>query len=216
MSEPESLSTEEGLETHIRRHAYDRLIMISDGIFAIAITLAALEIKLPEHVAGGMAELAEAMLGPVATYLLSFAVVAIFWIHHRDLFARVARVDAVLTALTLLLLCLISLVPVMVHGIYAAGDNLAGFRLYAMTMIACGVTSVAMWVYAAARPGILRAEVPGAFRIVRTLMALALPLMFTIALLVPANMLVTVMIPLGIAAGVLRRVILPRWLHAKK
>ena len=37
MSEPESLATDEGLDQHIRRHAYDRLLMLSDGICAIAI-----------------------------------------------------------------------------------------------------------------------------------------------------------------------------------
>ena len=49
MSEPESLATQEPLDAHLRRHAYDRLLMLSDGIFAIATTLAALEIKLPER-----------------------------------------------------------------------------------------------------------------------------------------------------------------------
>src|SRR5690349_4070991 len=103
MSEPESLSTEEGLETHIRRHSYDRLIMVSDGIFAIAITLAALEIKLPEELEGDLGAIAHVMLRPIAAYLLAFMIVAIFWLQHRDLFARLRRVDPVLTGLTLLL-----------------------------------------------------------------------------------------------------------------
>src|SRR3569833_3281801 len=128
MSEPESLSTEEALDTHIRRHAYDRLLMISDGIFAIAITLAALEIKLPGEMAGDLGVIAHAMLRPTVAYLLAFMIIAIFWVQHRDLFARIRRVDPVLTGLTLLLLCLISLVPAVVPGIYTIEKNPAGFQ----------------------------------------------------------------------------------------
>ncbi len=215
MSEPESLSTEEGLETHIRRHSYDRLIMVSDGIFAIAITLAALEIKLPEELEGDLGAIGHAMLRPTAAYLLAFMIVAIFWLQHRDLFARLRRVDPVLTGLTLLLLCLISLVPVTVPGIYAIEHNPAGFQIYLMTMVACGVITLAMWGYAAWRPGLMRDEVTRPFRIARTLMAAMLPAVFLIALLVPVDQLVWVMIPIGITAGVVRRFILPRWLKAK-
>ena len=63
MSEPESLATDEALSEHIRRHSYDRLLMLSDGIFAIAITLAALEIQAPpQHVS--LAVMAHAMARP--------------------------------------------------------------------------------------------------------------------------------------------------------
>jgi uncharacterized membrane protein len=215
MSEPESLSTVEGLETHIRRHSLDRLIMISDGIFAIAITLAALEIKLPEEMEGNLGALLHAMLRPTAAYLLAFMVVVIFWLQHRDLFARIRRVDPVLTGLTMLLLCVISLVPVTIPGIYAIETNPAGFQIYLMTMVACGAITLAMWAYAAWRPGIMRAEVAPAFRLARTLMAAVLPAVFLVALLVPVGRLIWVMIPLGIAAGVVRRFVLPRWLKAR-
>jgi len=217
MSEPESLSIDEGLETHIRRHSYDRLIMISDGIFAIAITLAALEIKLPEEIHGGLAEIARAMIRPISAYLISFFLIALFWLHHRDLFARVRRVDAVLTGLTLLLLCLISLIPAMIHGIYVADENLAGFRLYVIAMMACGATGVAMWVYAALRPGIMQPEVPRPYRIARTLMVAVLPVVMIPALFIShANELLWVMLPIAAGAMVVRRFVLPRWLGAKR
>ena len=64
MSEPESLATDEKLDIHLRRHAYDRLLMLSDGIFAIAITLAAIEIKPPEHFNGF-----ENVIEEIAAYL---------------------------------------------------------------------------------------------------------------------------------------------------
>jgi len=36
------------LQRRLDRHSYDRLIILSDGVFAIAITLAAFEIKAPD------------------------------------------------------------------------------------------------------------------------------------------------------------------------
>ena len=42
MSEPASLGTDEPLAERIGRHWFDRLIMPSDGVFAIAVTLLAL------------------------------------------------------------------------------------------------------------------------------------------------------------------------------
>ena len=67
MAEPESLATEETVQKHIRRHAYDRLIMLCDGIFAIATTLSALEIHLPED-AASFGEVTRAVGKPLFAY----------------------------------------------------------------------------------------------------------------------------------------------------
>src|SRR3954463_11563689 len=100
MSEFESLATIEGLDEHVRRHSYDRLIMLSDGIFAIATTLAALDVRIPAH-GPGLAAMLVAGRRSLLVYALSFAVAGIFWINHRNLFARLRKVDLVLTMLTL-------------------------------------------------------------------------------------------------------------------
>lgn len=126
-AEPESLSTEEDLPAHVARHAYDRLIMLSDGVFAIATTLAAIEVKLPEHV-GSVAEILSGGARQIGAYVLSFVIIAVFWVQHRDLFARLRRVDNVLTFLTLGQLCLVALIPATIHIFYAPGGTNAPFR----------------------------------------------------------------------------------------
>jgi uncharacterized membrane protein len=210
MSEPESLSTDEALEAHIRRHSYDRLIMLSDGIFAIATTLAALEIKLP-HEHASLAQMVHEMTRPILGYLVSFTVIALFWISHRDLFARVRRADRALTILTLMLLCLVSLLPAVVHGVYSAGDDEAPFQLYAAAMIACGLNSAAMWIYASLRPGLMAPEVSAGYRWSKVIGTSALPLFFVPALFITVAQIPTILLPLAGALLVLRRVLLPKW-----
>jgi uncharacterized membrane protein len=210
MSEPESLATEEALAEHVRRHSYDRLLMLSDGIFAIAITLAALEIQAPpEH--ASLAAMAQAMARPIIAYLFSFAVIGVFWIQHRDLFARVRRADAPLTALTLTLLCMVALLPAVVHGIYSPGDDDAPFRLYALVMVACGLTNAAMWLYASLTRGLMAPEVTSAYRWSRVIRTLGLPIIFLPALFLPVEQMPKVLLPLAGAFLIVRRVLLPRW-----
>jgi uncharacterized membrane protein len=211
MSEPESLATDEGLDRHIRRHAYDRLLMLSDGIFAIATTLAALEIKAPDGIGGDLAGLAHAMARPILAYLISFAVIAVFWISHRNLFARLRHVDGIITVLTLAMLCLVALIPAMLHGVYAPGGGETPFRLYALTMIACGVVNAGMWLYAAARPGMMAAEVKWADRWTRAAGSVVMPLVFLPILLVPIDRFVGTVIPLTLVLLIFRRVLLPRF-----
>jgi uncharacterized membrane protein len=212
VSEPESLATDEALSTHIRRHNYDRLLMLSDGVFAIAITLAALEIQAPAPAHASMAQMFHALARPIIAYLLSFFIIGIFWIGHRNLFARLRRVDGPLTVLTLLMLCLVALLPAVVHGVYSPGDDEAPFRLYAAMMIACGFANAAMWLYATRRPGLMAPEVSSAYRLTRVIVTFGLPIVFLPALFVSLEQMPRVMLPLALVLALTRRVLLPKWL----
>jgi uncharacterized membrane protein len=212
MSEPESLATIEGLDEHVRRHSYDRLIMLSDGIFAIATTLAALDVRIPR--ADSLGAMLYAGRRSLIAYGLSFAIAGIFWISNRNLFARLKRVDGVLTVLTLAMLCLIALIPATIRSLYLEGGGNGGFRLYGLTMFACGVVNAAMWCYAAFRPGLMMVAVNRRERWARVGITLSLPVLFLPVLLMPVERFPTVMLPLVAIAVVIRRAVLPRWLKA--
>lgn len=209
MAEIESLATQEPLAKHLERHRTDRLIMLSDGVFAIATTLAALEIRLPEHPPSLGVLLHESGQSLVA-YALSFLVTAVFWIANRELFARINRTDNVLTALSLGLLCGIAILPAAVHVFYQPGGLSVGFKFYCLVMIVCGVMNSAMWIYAAARRGVMRAEIPQTERWARALATLIMPLMFLICLLVDKSQMVWVLVPIALAIAFVRRVVVPR------
>jgi len=92
-----------------------RLEAFSDGVFAIAITLLVLEIRLPpaaeiEH-GGGLAYALLALWPSYAGYVVSFVTVGIMWANHHELIRLVSRADHGLIVWNLLLLLAISFTP---------------------------------------------------------------------------------------------------------
>ena len=72
-----------------------RILALSDGVFAIAITLLTFEIAVPATTSN--ADLAKALLGlwpRYLAYVVSFVVIARFWVTHRQAFRLIARDDA--------------------------------------------------------------------------------------------------------------------------
>jgi uncharacterized membrane protein len=211
MSEPESLATVEGLEEHIRRHSYDRLIMLSDGIFAFATTLAAVSVHIPAH-APTFEALLRGSARSLVAYALSFAIAGIFWMNSRNLFARLRRVDAPFTALTLAMLCLIALIPATIGTLYLKGGGEAGFHLYGLTMFICGILNTTMWAYASWKPGMMFASISHRERWTKVALSAVLPILFLPVLTLRSDQFGIVMLPIVIAVFVVRRILLPRWI----
>lgn len=88
----------------------DRLQALSDGVFAIALTLLVLELPVPAHSDHLARDLAEKWPS-YAAYVVSFVTLGIVWINHHALMDRVARADRTLLELTLLLLLFVAIVP---------------------------------------------------------------------------------------------------------
>jgi uncharacterized membrane protein len=148
VAEIETLTVDEPLAERIERHNFDRLLMLSDGVFAIAITLLALELRPPEHWQGGPHALVIAMWRPLFAYSAGFLIIGGFWIVHRRLFAKLRRVDAGATIFALLLLFLIALVPgvAMLISEYGPGRTML---VYLMMVAAISIVQFALWAYAA-------------------------------------------------------------------
>jgi uncharacterized membrane protein len=160
VGEPESLFSEEPLKARIERHNYDRLLMLSDGVFAIAITLLALDLRLPQHWDGSLGQLVDATGRPLIGYLFGFGLVGAFWFMHRRMFAQLARADLVITGLNLVLLGLVGLTPYVARMIAEAGPSRAiPFYLVAVASVLGSVGLIRLW--GAARPILLHEGVAG-------------------------------------------------------
>jgi uncharacterized membrane protein len=91
-----------------------RLEAFSDGVFAIAVTLLVLELRVPAASGlppGGLIEALRAEWPSYFAYLLSFATILIMWVNHHVLLDYVRHVDHAFLYLNGLLLLTITLVP---------------------------------------------------------------------------------------------------------
>ena len=81
------------------RRGMGRLEAFSDGVFAIAITILALELRVPHVEQVTASNLARALLDEWPTYfafLLSFSTILIIWINHHARMALLERIDGLL------------------------------------------------------------------------------------------------------------------------
>lgn len=91
-----------------------RLEMFSDGVFAIAITLLGLEMKVPSHEIVSQHGLGYALLEqwPVYTsFLTSFFIILVIWNSHHKLFKLIHGMNRPLFFANALLLCAVTVIP---------------------------------------------------------------------------------------------------------
>ena len=122
--------------------AKGRTEMLSDGIFAVAMTLIVLDIKLPEtHHVETMSDLVDrlrALEHSFAMYAISFFVLAIFWIAHHLLFHFVHHVDRRLIWLNIAFLLLITFVPFSTNLLGVHGHLMLPVLIYGANFLALG------------------------------------------------------------------------------
>ncbi|HEY4189997.1 MAG TPA: TMEM175 family protein [Candidatus Limnocylindrales bacterium] len=85
-----------------------RLEAFSDGVLAIIITIMVLELRPPEETT---LEALRPIIPAFLSYVLSFAIVGIYWNNHHHLFQAVRVVDGRVLWANLLLLFALSLLP---------------------------------------------------------------------------------------------------------
>jgi uncharacterized membrane protein len=88
-----------------------RLEAFSDGVFAVAITLLALNLIVPGPGHGPLAEQLASRWPVFAAYVVSFLTIGIIWVNHHALFGNFARIDRPLLFVNLLLLFFIVSIP---------------------------------------------------------------------------------------------------------
>jgi uncharacterized membrane protein len=146
-----------------------RVEAFSDGVFAIAITLLILEIKVPQldHGAGN-GELVRALIAlwpSYAAFLASFVAILIMWINHHGLFKHIHRVDSSLMFANGFLLLIVTFVPfptaVLAEHLDREGANAAAV-FYCGTFVLVNIAYNALWLAAFSRRRLAKPEVPDA------------------------------------------------------
>jgi uncharacterized membrane protein len=125
-----------------------RLILFSDAVFAIAITLLAIEIHPPEGWTGDVGSFFHLMTAKLQAYAVTFACIGVLWISHRRTFSRLTHADGVLDVLNFLMLGLVALLPLgtqLLWEVHTPGPLL----LYVGLVGVIGLAQGLIWLHAA-------------------------------------------------------------------
>ena len=142
----------------IANRSIERIGALSDGLFAIAMTLIVLEIRVPEltdHSDAGL-WMALGQLAPLfVTYLLSFLTLGIFWNGQQTQLSYVDRAGRDLAWLELLFLAVIALFPFTTSLLAENIDLRLALGLYWLNIFVAGAALYGIWAYVE-RAGLVR------------------------------------------------------------
>ncbi|WP_460955925.1 TMEM175 family protein [Parasphingorhabdus pacifica] len=88
------------------------MLALSDGVFAIAATLLALDLRVPEGLnTSSLHDALRALVPAMFGYAIAFLVIGLLWLGHRELFGYIRRVQPGVAAVNVVLLGFVALLP---------------------------------------------------------------------------------------------------------
>lgn len=132
----------------------ERLILFSDAVFAIAITLLVIEIKIPEfphdtvtdaQIGHALTELIPKFIG----FLVSFLLIGQYWIVHHRMFGYVVNFTGRLIWLNIFFLLTVALMPFSTgfYSEYVLSKTITPVIFYTANISLLGFVSFSMWRY---------------------------------------------------------------------
>jgi uncharacterized membrane protein len=146
---PEDVKDTDALHKHLVRSGfieYDRVIFFSDAVFAIAITLLAINLRVPAgkfHALDALGDACPNILG----FVISFTVIAFFWVGHHAIFRYFVALDRTLIALNLLFLGTIAFLPYPTDLLSQSNADPVAVIFYASCGAAAGLAEAGIWLY---------------------------------------------------------------------
>ena len=144
-----------GIVVYMEDKETGRLEAFSDGVFAVAITLLVLNLKiLPDKalIDGSFWRELGGQLPALIAFVTSFATIGIMWINHHRLFTHIKRTDTGLMLFNLLLLLVIVFIPyptALVAQQYALNPEMHDAALlYSGTNVILAICFNLLWRYA--------------------------------------------------------------------
>lgn len=145
MSQPQEASES---RTHFQ---LERMILFSDAVFAIVITLLVIEIHVPEAEHGAVMtsqELAHSLVEQIPHYIgfiMSFIITGTFWQTHHRTFGYVTDYDGGLIWLNLFLLMMVCGLPFTTSLVSTYGAVNLAYIIYSINLGLIGLMSYFIW-----------------------------------------------------------------------
>ena len=127
----------------------ERVVFFSDAVFAIALTLLVIDLRVPQVDNGETSlDVIVSLIPGFLGYVISFWVIAVNWSGHHRKFRVITGFDSRLIQLNFVLLFLIAFTPFPTSLISEYGGEIASVVLYASVIMALNLVQLAMWSYA--------------------------------------------------------------------
>ena len=130
----------------------NRLEAFSDGVFAVAITLLALNLAVPGPGHGALLTQLLSQWPSLVAYLISFFTIGVIWVNHHAVIRSVKAVDRTLLFINLVLLLFVVVIPAATNMMaeYLTGggqDSHLAVALYAAVFEGMGASFAAMFAW---------------------------------------------------------------------
>ncbi|CAN5469927.1 TMEM175 family protein [soil metagenome] len=186
----------------------ERLAFFSDAVFAIALTLLVIDLKVPDEYHGETSwDVIVGLLPGFLAFVISFCIIAINWIGHHRKFRVITAYDPGLIRLNFVLLFLVAFTPFPTSLMAEYPGEVASVVLYAAVVSLLSLAQLAMWVYAYRRGLMEKGVDAGVYRYVSRNL-IVVPVVFGISILIAifwdptvAMYFWFVLIPANIVAG---------------
>jgi uncharacterized membrane protein len=136
----------------IAGHSLERIGALSDGVFAIAMTLIVLEIRVPEnakiHSEGDVLNALIALAPQIVTYLLSFLTLGIFWVGQQTQLSLMRESDRNLAWIHFVFLAMVAILPFSTSLLSRFIEYRTALIVYWLNIVALGAAIYASWSYA--------------------------------------------------------------------
>lgn len=162
--------------------AYDRVLFFSDAVFAIAITLLVVDIRVPDVVHNASSQL-QSNKYRILGFAISFLVIGLFWMGHHRLFRYIKALDRSAIFLNLLFLGTIAFLPYPTALLVASSTKQPGATVfYAACVAGAGVMELAVWLYAIRVKNLVPASVSPSLRRAELAQLLPTPVVFALSI----------------------------------
>ena len=129
-----------------------RVQQLTDGVFAIAMTLLVLSITIEKPAAGLIKDMLPGKLmdlwPDLLHYFQSFIILASFWMKHHQQYHLIKHTDRPMTWLNILALAFICLIPFSTTLVGDYGDQLVAVIVFEANMLIAGLIFYWQWAYA--------------------------------------------------------------------
>jgi uncharacterized membrane protein len=162
----------------------NRLHALTDGVYAIAMTLLVLELHVPD--ARSSAELVTGLIAIAPNlfgFALGFAVLGTYWVGSAVNLSHLARVNRAALFLNVLQLFFISLLPFTTALLGRYPDEAAAVIIYALHLELLGLAQYAHWVYVLRHPELVHAPIDARTERAATIRILVGPAAWAVAML---------------------------------